>query len=297
MKENETKIPLWRRTSIIFIACLFFPIGGIILLWASKKPRTPLFRIILTLFLIFYTALLFSPENKDESKKENDTNLKVEETQKGQGQKESEIVTQCVHEYGKWKTTAKATCTEVGIKERKCKKCKSSETKEIKAKGHKWSKWKVSKTATISEGGEKERTCKNCKEKENEEYELTNEEKREYLYNNCVQYSFDEIARFPKNYKGKCAKYTGEVLQVADKRQIRVDITRITNEYIGDYYEDTIYVELDDSVNLDWNILEGDIVTFYGVMNGEYSYTSVLGSEVSLPYMIAYDVSFVGKKE
>ena len=58
----------------------------------------------------------------------------------------------CSHQWGEWTATTNATCTEAGVKERKCSACGETETSAIEALGHDWSE------ATCSAP----KTCKNC---------------------------------------------------------------------------------------------------------------------------------------
>lgn len=76
----------------------------------------------------------------------------------------------CSHEWGKWKITKEATCTEKGKRERTCKVCGKKQSESIKAEGHSWNKWKVTKEATCVDKGSRTRTCKVCGERETEQY-------------------------------------------------------------------------------------------------------------------------------
>ena len=76
----------------------------------------------------------------------------------------------CKHEWGKWKVTKEATCTEKGKRERTCKICGKKQTETIKATGHSWNKWKVTKEATCVDKGSRTRTCKVCGERETEQF-------------------------------------------------------------------------------------------------------------------------------
>ena len=76
----------------------------------------------------------------------------------------------CSHEWGKWKVTKEATCTEKGKRERTCKICGKKQTETIKATGHSWNKWKVTKEATCVNKGSRTRTCKVCGERETEQF-------------------------------------------------------------------------------------------------------------------------------
>ena len=102
----------------------------------------------------------------------------------------------------------------------------------------------------------------------------------------CEGIEFKQLARNPDNYEGQNFVFTGEVIQVMEGKgiaDIRLNVTKVTSEYSDwVYYEDTIYatVHLEDGAD---KILEEDIITIYGVCAGSYSYTSVLGSQVTLP--------------
>jgi hypothetical protein len=97
----------------------------------------------------------------------------------------------------------------------------------------------------------------------------------------CIEKSYEELARNPDNVKGTKVKVTGEVIQVTEynnKIELRVNITK--EEY--GYYTDTIYVTYVPKAGED-KILEDDIVTIWGISEGDYSYTSIMGSKVTLP--------------
>ncbi|MBR4461194.1 MAG: LCP family protein [Erysipelotrichaceae bacterium] len=74
------------------------------------------------------------------------------------------------HDWGEWKTTKEATCTEAGEKTRTCKnsKCNETETEVIPAKGHDWGDWTTTSEATCTQGGSREHTCKRCGTTESE---------------------------------------------------------------------------------------------------------------------------------
>lgn len=100
--------------------------------------------------------------------------------------------------------------------------------------------------------------------------------------NSCETIDFKTLARNPDKYKGNSYKFTGEVIQVQegwfDTVDLRINITK--DEY--GYWKDTIYATIEIPEGED-NILEDDIITFWGTCEGEYTYTSVVGSSVTLP--------------
>lgn len=98
------------------------------------------------------------------------------------------------------------------------------------------------------------------------------------------QYPYQDLARNPKDYKGKKVVFTGKVVQVLEsgnKVQYRVNVTQ--NDY---GYEDTIYVFYTRS-NDESRILEDDLVTLWGVSDGLFTYTSTIGGQITIPQINA----------
>ncbi|MGN1302426.1 MAG: hypothetical protein ACI4VO_02080 [Clostridia bacterium] len=127
---------------------------------------------------------------------------------------------------------------------------------------------------------EKERIEK--EQKEAEEKAKKEQEEREFKAS-CQAYTFEQMARNPDNFKGTNVKVTGEVVQVMSdsySTNLRVNITK--NGTYSTYYTDTIYVVYYPESGED-KILENDIITIYGTSQGDCSYTTVLGSTVTLP--------------
>ncbi|MCQ2771172.1 MAG: zinc ribbon domain-containing protein [Clostridia bacterium] len=91
--------------------------------------------------------------------------------------------------------------------------------------------------------------------------------------------TYDNLARNPDEYKGKYVLMTGEIVQLMESgstAELRIAID-------GDY-DKMVYSKFDTS-EMDSRILEGDKIKLYGVADGLYSYQSVLGSKVTLPYI------------
>ena len=98
----------------------------------------------------------------------------------------------------------------------------------------------------------------------------------------CDSYNYKDIARNPNTYKNKYMKFTGKVVQTSEAWGsviLRINITK--NEY--DFWEDTIYATYKYSDENESKILEDDIITVYGICKGDKTYTSVLGSSVTIP--------------
>lgn len=94
----------------------------------------------------------------------------------------------------------------------------------------------------------------------------------------CETYGHENIIRNPDQYKEKYCKLSGKVSQVIEG-------------VFGSY---TIYVK-DSSSNIwgctysykdeETHFLEGDNVTFYGILNGTQTSNTVLGKQVTMPYL------------
>lgn len=105
----------------------------------------------------------------------------------------------------------------------------------------------------------------------------------------CETIAFSTLSRNPDKYKGKKLKFTGEVVQVSETTlfgstycDLRINVTK-SELFEGEYYwEDTIYATVTIPDGAD-RILEEDIITIWGTCEGNYTYTSILGSSVSLP--------------
>lgn len=105
--------------------------------------------------------------------------------------------------------------------------------------------------------------------------------------NKCKTLSFKDLSRNPDKHKGEKLKYTGQVIQVQEDEHWLDDNTtvdlriNVTKDKYG-LWDDTIYATVELPKNAD-RILEDDIITIWGECDGKYSYTSVLGSDVTLP--------------
>lgn len=129
--------------------------------------------------------------------------------------------------------------------------------------------------------------AKNLQEQERQQQEEKQQEDKQKFIDSCTTIDFDTLSRNPDKYKGNNYSFTGEVIQVSesfgDTVKLRINVTKKSYEYIDDeYWEDTIYATVEIPEGAD-RILEDDIITIWGTCDGLYSYTSILGSSVSLP--------------
>lgn len=100
----------------------------------------------------------------------------------------------------------------------------------------------------------------------------------------CATYSYKDVLRNPSDYNGKQAYWFGEIVQVVDKSAysstFRIDVTCEKYSYSKGYYcDDTIYV----TYYGDQSFIEDDMVKMWGTMEGTQTYTTVLGTSVTIP--------------
>lgn len=94
--------------------------------------------------------------------------------------------------------------------------------------------------------------------------------------------TFDNLSRNPDDYEGKKVLFTGEVLQVFElANEIQIRLATKANSW-GGYIDSVVYIYFDSSL-ISSRILEGDVITVYGVARGLHSYTTVMGASVTLP--------------
>lgn len=196
------------------------------------------------------------------------------------------------HIPGQWVEAAAATCTSAGSEESACTLCGEVLSREVKQLEHQPSgEWVVTTPAVGIAEGTRVQYCTLCGETAVEEqYQLSAEEQEVSFKNDCDKYTYDEIARNPKNYVLRPAVFTGQVIQVMEDGNdytLRVNVTR------GKYsWSDTLYVEYTQEDSSEGRILEDDIITIYGFLTDTVTYTTVLGSSVTIPSMLARYIEF-----
>lgn len=229
------------------------------------------------------------------------------------------------HDYGEWKEKEAATCAKKGVEEAVCKTCGDVQTRDIPMLEHTPGEWTVATAATCKEKGKETAVCTVCGETierelpladhipgeweitipatadkqgervqkctvcgktlNTEKFTMTAEEIRQAYVAKCSPYSYEQLARNPEEYKGNYAVLRGEVIQVMEDNgeyTLRVNITE------GAYFwDDTILVYYEQNNASAPRILEDDIVTMYGQLNGMYTYESIFGASITVPLLMA----------
>ena len=102
----------------------------------------------------------------------------------------------------------------------------------------------------------------------------------------CSRLSYSDIARDPQKYKGTYATFSGKVQQVEEDGEHIILLVALTRGE-WDIWSNVIYVNYTRKDKNESRILEDDIITMYGKMNGIKSYTTVLGAQAQVPHLFA----------
>ncbi|MBS6956344.1 MAG: toxin regulator [Enterocloster asparagiformis] len=129
-----------------------------------------------------------------------------------------------------------------------------------------------------SKAAEEEAVLAASRAQKEEERKVAEEEKK-HEYETGITY--EQLARNPDDFKNKKIKFSGTVLQVLEgsgkNNQIRLAV--------NDDYGDILFCEYDKNI-VSSRILEDDHITVYGTSYGLYSYTSTMGSTITIPSAI-----------
>lgn len=104
----------------------------------------------------------------------------------------------------------------------------------------------------------------------------------------CEKLNYKTIARSPDNYIGHKWYGTGEVIQVVEETDseaiFRINVTPAMSYDNTEvlYYEDTVLAVIYD-YDMNNRLLENDIIDFWGMSVGNYTYETVLGSDQTVP--------------
>lgn len=103
----------------------------------------------------------------------------------------------------------------------------------------------------------------------------------------CQKKDYTDICRNPKMYEGTQIVFKGKVIQVQERsKYCTYRIATKEVQYLG-YTDNIFYVEYKRESDDESRILENDMVTIYGELKGLKKYTTVLGSQIQIPYVNA----------
>lgn len=172
-------------------------------------------------------------------------------------------------------------CEKCGFRfSKKIKKCPQCRTKHSKRFYNKWWFWLFVVIVIFAFY-----PAQNNIEDVNIQSEQTAISEDEYK-SNCGTVNYTDVARNPNNYIGESVVFKGKVVQIQENGNnviLRVNVTE------GEYgiWDDTLYIEYKRKSENESRVLEDDIITVYGKMNGIKNYQAVMGNQISIPYLLA----------
>lgn len=179
-----------------------------------------------------------------------------------------------------------ATCSEAGLESGVCSVCGETVEQEIPMKEHTPGDWVITEYPTEYTKGTRVRYCDVCgQEVESEEFEMSPEELEQSYKSQCESISYKSLERTPDDYEGRNVKFSGYVVQVCSETSSPLSYSAYRVATSGKY--DNVVMVLVDNYGSSSRILEDDYITFYGEYDGLYSYTTVMGSTLTIPKVIA----------
>lgn len=115
--------------------------------------------------------------------------------------------------------------------------------------------------------------------------------KNEYI-EKCENITYEKLARNPSMYEGNNYIIKGKVIQIQESYsndiQLLIYVTekKLSSLETSDF-ENLMYITYEYESNSENRILDGDIITIYGECKGSKTYTTVLGSSNTVPYINA----------
>lgn len=137
---------------------------------------------------------------------------------------------------------------------------------------------KAEEERLAKEKAEKEEAEKKAKEEAEAKAKAEQEAKEKQGYETGITY--EQLARTPDEYKGEKCKFKGKVIQVMEDENfvsIRLAVGGGSN---------VLYAVIPSNILNNERILEDDYITVYGTSTGVITYTTVMGSELTIPSIV-----------
>lgn len=277
--NEKTKNPFYKKLWFIVLMLFVFAPVGIALMWIYKTPKGKVSKIILSVFfgLAFIGACnnLANPNNTATTSSTGNVQNSTASTDETSPQKNKKVESISASYSGA--TVAGTVIDDSNTNIAIVATYDDGSTKNV-------SGWKVTNPATlvaeqthdfIIEYNEKSCSLQIvCSTVSPETYKAQ-----------CQDIAYDELARNPDSYKGQYLKFRGKIIQVMDDGSAvtyRINVT--CGEY--DIWDDTVLVGYSYKEG-DSRFLEDDIVSFYGMSAGLYTYKSTLGGNITIPSVLA----------
>ena len=133
------------------------------------------------------------------------------------------------------------------------------------------------------EKAEKEEAERKAKEEAEAKAKAEQEAKEKQGYETGITY--DQLARTPDEYMCELCKFRGEVVQVLEDG----DTVNMRLAVNGNY-DNMLLLNVSQDKLSEGRILEGDYITIYGMSMGIQTYTSTMNKQVSIPWILVYEI-------
>jgi len=104
----------------------------------------------------------------------------------------------------------------------------------------------------------------------------------------CTSIPYSDLAHSTEKYINKKVAITGQVVQVQESGNSVILRVNMTKDQYG-VYEDTIWVNYT-MKSVDSHIIENDIINIWGGVKGRKTYSTILGSSMTIPEINAVDI-------
>lgn len=186
------------------------------------------------------------------------------------------------HTIENWKEDHASTCTQTGTEIGVCIVCGNEITRELPLKDHEQGDWETTVEPTAKAKGERVIRCKTCSTVlQKEDYTLSESELKALYQKICKSISYKDLERTPGDYTGQYVKFSGYVVQVCSEADSPLYYSTYRVATYGKY-KNVVYIYVN-NYGSGTRILEDDYITFYGVYDGLYTYTTVRGDKLSIP--------------
>ena len=278
--QQTVKEKWYKKTWVVILFLIFFWPVGLFLMWRYKREWKSIAKVIVT--VVIAVLVLFScTGSSGESEKTDASNTNsVESTQKETAKKEVEKVEPKIKSI----TATYTGSTDEGVVLDVSNSDIIVTAEYDDASSKQITGFTIKTPATLTTGT----TSTVLIEYEGCSFELsvacTTVSEDEYKAQ-CQDIAYSELARNPDSYVGQQIKFTGEIIQVMEDS---TGATYRINVTAGDYgiWDDTVLVGYIYKEGQS-RFLEDDIVTFYGVYGGLYTYESTMGASITIPSVIA----------
>lgn len=190
------------------------------------------------------------------------------------------------HIYGNYTIITPTSCSVSGTEMATCAVCGDEDYRTIAKSAHTRGEWIVEEEPAFDHDGKKAQYCIVCEELvERTSFSMPEEDREKQYREACSYFAYADYVRNPEDNVGKYCKSYGEVAQVFYSEDGRTMYMRVYIEKFTGSLPD-VWVVYTKEPGED-NVIEDDIISFYGRCNGTYTYNLTMGGTRTIPAVTA----------